>query len=61
MTTEQPVTRLSAYFGNSETATDAIYEAFEPEQVDMKEYVENISKISLLPLQRGKKLNLEEM
>ena len=52
VTTEQPGTHLSTYFENSATTTDLIDEALDREQVNMKEYIENISKISLIPLRR---------
>ena len=44
---EQSVITLSTYFGNS--ATDVTDDLSYPAPVDLKKYVENISKISLVP------------
>ena len=47
-TREQPTKTLSAYF--ADPASDVIEDSFDTEHVDMKEYVDNISKLSLRPL-----------
>ena len=52
-TQEQPIKTLSAYF--AEPASDVIEDSFETEHVDMKEYVDNINKISLIPQLRRRK------
>ena len=52
-TREQPIKTLSAYF--ADPASDVIEDTFDTEHVDMKEYVDNISKLSLIPLMLRRK------
>ena len=49
----QPIKTLSAYF--AEPASDVIEDSFETEHVDLKEYVDKIGKMSLIPQLRRRK------
>ena len=53
---DQSVRKLSTYFGNS--ATLLIDDFSDPAPVDMKKYIQNISKISLEPQKKWKDTSL---